>query len=97
MEKLEKQALLNVSARIDADDMEQEQVAARKVIREAAKAKRDELKKLNDLISKNCDAALAEGDARIAAQFLARRQQRANGDVLALAIAQQDSNNLVTV
>ena len=97
MENIEKQAPLNVSARIDEDEIEALQVAARKKIREAAKVKRDELKELNKLISEDCNAALAESDARIAAKFQARRQQQVNDGVLALAIAEHDSNKLVTV
>lgn len=86
----ERQALLNIAARLDMKEVEAAQTAARKVIRQRATAARDELRRQNEQIGIEERLAIQQSDADIARQFHTRRAQQANSGVLAMAIAAND-------
>ena len=92
----ERRALLNIAGKLDSKAVKAAQIAARKRLRAAATARRDELRAINEQITDELTAAIEESDADVLQQFRDGREHQVDCGVLAIAIAQQDANRLIT-
>lgn len=75
----------------EAENVERAQVAARKKLRQAAKERRDELKRLNQELTRELEKDIAVGNARIAQSFETAMNLDFDNGRLALAIAATDA------